>query len=79
MISTMTLADDALEALTKLGDTISLRYALQLLTPAGILARTRGSTGNVVSAEDVEEATSLFWDAGRSASTLKAANGAFIS
>lgn len=79
LISTMTLADDALEALTKLGDTISLRYALQLLTPAGILARTRGSTGNVVSAEDVEEATSLFWDAGRSASTLKAANGAFIS
>lgn len=79
LISTMTLADDALDELTKQGERVSLRYALQLLSPAGILARSRGSQGNVVSAEDVNEATSLFWDAGRSAGTLKEANGAFIS
>ncbi|GAM84607.1 hypothetical protein ANO11243_026030 [Dothideomycetidae sp. 11243] len=77
-LDTMTLADEALDALTKQGESVSLRYALQLLAPAGILARSRSSQGNVVSAEDVNEATSLFWDAGRSAGTLKEANGAFI-
>jgi RuvB-like protein 1 len=62
------LAEDALEELTKQGSEVSLRYALQLLAPSGILARARGSEGGVVSGQDVKEATELFWDAGRSAS-----------
>lgn len=74
----MNLADEALEELTRQGEKVSLRYALQLLAPAGILARSRASQGNVVSAEDVNESTNLFWDAGRSAGTLKRANGEFI-
>lgn len=64
---TATLADDALESLTEQGVGVSLRYALQLLAPAGILARARGSEGGVVARGDVEEARVLFWDAGRSA------------
>ncbi|TKX24154.1 RuvB-like helicase 2 [Elsinoe australis] len=78
LVSTMNLADEALEELTRQGEKVSLRYALQLLAPAGILARSRASQGNVVSAEDVNESTNLFWDAGRSAGTLKRANGEFI-
>ncbi|KAK5136056.1 RuvB ATP-dependent DNA helicase pontin [Meristemomyces frigidus] len=60
----------ALEALTAQGVQVSLRYALQLLAPAGILARARGSEGGVVGAGDVAEAVELFWDAGRSAGAM---------
>ncbi|CZT16710.1 probable RuvB-like helicase 1 [Ramularia collo-cygni] len=74
-----TLSPEALEELTTQGETVSLRYALQLLAPASILARARGSEGNVVSGEDVAEAKSLFWDAGRSAGQLRERAGEFIS
>ncbi|WPH05115.1 RuvB-like helicase 1 [Acrodontium crateriforme] len=66
-----TLAPDALEELTRQGTNVSLRYALQLLAPSAILARARGSEGNVITGADVNEATALFWDAGRSAAQLK--------
>ncbi|KXT10304.1 hypothetical protein AC579_1122 [Pseudocercospora musae] len=73
------LSPEALDELTRRGETISLRYALQLLAPASILARARGSSGNVISAADVQEATSLFWDASRSAGQLKERASEFIS
>lgn len=78
-MSTTTLADEALEALTSQGERVSLRYALQLLAPAAILARCRGST--TVAAEDIEESVDLFWDAGRSAGAFKDNSGfsGFIS
>lgn len=72
------LAPEALEALTAQGVKVSLRYALQLLAPAGILARARGSEGGVVSESDVQEAVGLFWDAGRSAEQFAGREG-FIS
>jgi len=70
LVANMTLAEDALEELTRQGERVSLRYSLQLLAPAAILARSRGSQG-VVAAEDVNEAVGLFWDAGRSAGVFK--------
>lgn len=73
------LSPEALEELTKRGATVSLRYALQLLAPASILARARGSEGNVISGADVLETTSLFWDAGRSAAGLRERAKDFIS
>lgn len=73
------LSPEALEELTVQGESVSLRYALQLLAPASILARARGSEGNVVSGEDVGEAKALFWDAGRSAGQLRERAGEFIS
>lgn len=75
------LSAEALEELTRQGEGVSLRYALQLLAPAGILARARGAEGAVISGEDVQEARSLFWDAGRSAGAFGGVNGAagFIS
>jgi len=78
LMITTTLTDEALDELTRQGEKVSLRYALQLLSPAAILARSRGSSGNVVQAEDVTEATDLFWDAGRSAATLKGQGSVFI-
>lgn len=73
------LAPDAVDELTKQGENVSLRYALQLLAPAGILARARGSEGGAVTGMDVQEAVGLFWDAGRSAGQLRERAGEFIS
>lgn len=73
------LSPEALDELTRQGETVSLRYALQLLAPAGILARARGSEGNVIGGGDVAEATGLFWDAKRSAGQLRERAGDFIS
>lgn len=77
-VATMTLAEDALEELTRQGEGVSLRYAIQLLAPAGILARCRGAEGNVVAGEDVREAVGLFLDAGRSAGVLKEGSGFIV-
>lgn len=73
------LQQEALEELTMLGESVSLRYALQLLSPASILARARGSEGGAIGVEDIREARALFWDAGRSAERFGAESGAFIS
>lgn len=78
LTSTATLADEALEELTRQGENVSLRYSLQLLAPARILARSRNSPDGLVALEDVKEASSLFWDAGRSVSMLKESANGFI-
>lgn len=52
------LSDDALELLTKIGSERSLRYAVQLMEPARIIAQRSGR--NKVTAEDVQEASKLF-------------------
>lgn len=64
------VAEDALEKLTDQGVNSSLRYALQLLTPASILARLAKRTE--ITVPDVEEtAGGLFMDARQSAQLLK--------
>jgi RuvB-like protein 1 (pontin 52) len=70
------LDDAALERLADRGAESSLRYALQLLAPAGILGRQRlgGDAGAGISGrvgvEDVGEMQELFWDARRSAALM---------
>ncbi len=54
------LSQDALEELTKLGSTHSLRYALQLLEPSRIIAESQGRIK--VEKQDVEAASKLFAD-----------------
>ncbi|KAI4738454.1 putative RuvB-like 2 protein [Aureobasidium sp. EXF-12298] len=71
LVQTTQLADESLDLLTKHGERVSLRYAIQLLAPSAILSRCRGSDNNMVTAQDVNEAVDLFWDAGRSASVLR--------
>jgi len=58
----------ALEVLADKGDATSLRFVLQLLTPASILARIAGR--NEVAVQDVGELTELFLDSKRSTGVL---------
>ena len=58
----------ALGALATVGETTSLRYVVQLLTPGKILAQTNGRSK--IAEEDVRETNQLFLDAKTSARML---------
>ena len=73
----ISIGEEALTAVANLGSEISLRYALQIITPASVLARVGGR--KEVNAADVEESRELFLDARRSATVLKNARvGEFV-
>lgn len=72
----LVVSDTALEKVAGKGKEVSLRYALQLLTPASILAKVNGRSQIEVS--DVEECTELFIDAKQSARIVGATDG-FVS
>ncbi|KAL8839787.1 MAG: hypothetical protein Q9170_001598 [Blastenia crenularia] len=59
------ITDAALDNVSEHGVKVSLRYALQLLTPASILARVNGR--KEIDVDDVGECEDLFIDARRSA------------
>ncbi|VDM97738.1 unnamed protein product [Thelazia callipaeda] len=63
------LDDEALSHLSKLGAETSLRYVVQLLTPAKLLAQVNHR--EVVTKEDVQECSELFIDAKTSAQMLR--------
>ncbi len=63
------LSDEALEKLVEIGDRHSLRYAVQLLTPASEVAKEEGR--ETVTPEDVEKVYGLFSDVSRSVEVLK--------
>lgn len=67
------LEADATVRLGEIGASTSLRYSVQLLTPARILAETQGRTR--VTVDDVDEINELFSDAKRSAIALAASDG----
>jgi RuvB-like protein 1 (pontin 52) len=67
------LEADATVRLGEIGAQTSLRYSVQLLTPARILAETQGRS--VVAVDDVDEINDLFSDAKRSALTLAQSDG----
>ncbi|KIW06238.1 RuvB-like helicase 1 [Verruconis gallopava] len=60
----LAITEDALQKVSEAGVRVSLRYALQLLAPAQVLARVGGR--GEVGVNDVEECESLFLDVGRS-------------
>ncbi|GAA6063535.1 hypothetical protein JCM10212_004241 [Sporobolomyces blumeae] len=64
----LSIQDEALEKLADDGVRTSLRYALQLLTPASILSKLQNRTE--ITLEDVGETDSLFLDARSSAMML---------
>lgn len=74
----LNITEPALDRVAEHGSKISLRYALQLLTPASILARVNGRPGGIDVA-DVAECEDLFIDAKRSANIVSQGNGNFIS
>ncbi|KAL1450136.1 hypothetical protein WDU94_002586 [Cyamophila willieti] len=62
------LDDEALVTLSEIGTRSTLRYVVQLLTPAALTAKTNGRSS--ISKEDVLEVSSLFLDAKSSAKIL---------
>lgn len=63
------MSEDALFVLTRIAAETSLRYAIQLITTAALVARKRKVTE--VGIEDVKKVYSLFLDEHRSAQFLK--------
>lgn len=70
------LQEAALQKVSEHGTKVSLRYALQLLTPSSILARSNGR--QEIIPDDVAECEDLFIDARRSAKVVEGSDG-FIS
>ena len=70
------LSDDALEALVKIASERSLRYAIQLMQPARIVAERKGR--KEVRAEDVEEVAKLFVDVSQSVEFAKKWESKFL-
>merc|ERR1712224_682109 len=70
------LDEDALANLGEIGSRTTLRYAVQMLTPAKILAATQGR--DVIEADDVEEVDELFFDAKASAKILAAGADGYL-
>ncbi|KAL7565132.1 hypothetical protein ACA910_021513 [Epithemia clementina (nom. ined.)] len=64
----LTVSEEALTTLSAIGERTSLRYAVQLLTPASIMAETVGRT--VIQVEDVKQVNGLFLDGKASAQML---------
>jgi len=64
---------DAMEYLSEVGSKTTLRYAVQLITPASVAAKINARS--VVTKADVEEVGSLFMDAKASAKMLSEAKG----
>jgi len=65
--------EEALVSMGEIGARTSLRYAVQLLTPSSIIAKTSGRDS--ISAVDVEEVDELFKDAKASARLLAKSEG----
>merc|ERR1712225_221957 len=71
------MEQEAIELLGEIGQNTSLRYVVQLMTPAAILAKTNGR--DKVTREDIEEIDQLFYDAKSSAKLLAANADKYIS
>ncbi|EAR97144.2 holliday junction ATP-dependent DNA helicase RuvB (macronuclear) [Tetrahymena thermophila SB210] len=71
------LSTEALSFLGQVGSSSSLRYAVQLLTPASVLAQTEGRTE--ITKEDIEVINKLFLDAKSSAKLLNEQAEKYIS
>jgi RuvB-like protein 1 (pontin 52) len=69
----LSITEAALDKIADHGSRISLRYALQLLTPSSILARVSGR--NQIDVVDVAECEDLFIDARRSAAIVNGETG----
>jgi RuvB-like protein 1 (pontin 52) len=71
----LNVSQPALDKVGELGEKVSLRYALQLLAPAQVLAKVNGREGDRIDIDDVTECEDLFLDARRSAQNLASVKG----
>jgi len=68
-IEGITMEQEALESIGELGTKTTLRYAVQCLTPAFLLAKINGKES--ITKDDVKEINELFYDAKASAKILQ--------
>merc|ERR1712070_37960 len=73
----LNIDEEALALLGEIGGNTSLRYVVQLLTPAAIMAKTAGR--EKITKDDIEEIDSLFYDAKSSAKILSENADKYIS
>ena len=71
------IEEDALAHMATIGTKTSLRYAVQMITPASVLAETLGKAK--VSKDEIEEIAYLFYDAKTSAAVLQEQADKYIS
>lgn len=69
--------EDSLAYLGEIGQQASLRHAIQLLSPASIVAKTNGR--DKICKADLEEVTSLYLDAKSSARLLQEQQERYIT
>jgi len=70
------VAEDALSKMSEIGGTTTLRYIVQMLTPAWVLARINGK--EIVGVDEVDEVNEMFLDAKTSAKILQEQDAAFL-
>ncbi|KAJ2007782.1 RuvB ATP-dependent DNA helicase pontin [Coemansia thaxteri] len=75
-IEGLRLSPDALDYASDVGVQSSLRYAIQLLTPANVMAQISGR--NEIQKIDMEETSELFFDAKKSVAIVQSASGALF-
>ena len=76
-IEGITVDEEAFAYLGEIGVRSTLRYAVQLLTPAKVLVNTNGK--DTITKEDIEEIDSLFYDAKASAKLLIEQQAGYLS
>ncbi|KIZ02513.1 RuvB-like 1 [Monoraphidium neglectum] len=73
----ITVDEESLAQLGSIGERTSLRHAVQLLTPASLMAQTNGR--DAITRGDLDEIDGLFHDAKSSARLLAAQADKYIS
>ncbi|KAI7881915.1 RuvB-like 1 [Lichtheimia hyalospora FSU 10163] len=72
----LTVDEEAVDNIAQTGVNTSLRYAVQLLTPASIMAQINGRDS--ITLDDIQEVDGLFFDAKKSAQLLVEQDSKFI-
>ena len=72
-LENVVVSQDGLSKLAQRGSETSLRYALQLLAPAGVLASAAGRSE--VTAVDIDECETLFFDSKKLLNVLEETSG----
>jgi len=72
----LAIEDSAMSALSTIGNTTTLRYAIQLLTPAYQNCKVNGRSH--ITKEDIDDVSKLFLDAKRSVKFMSEKNNKFM-
>lgn len=72
----ISISEESIKHLAEIGAESSLRYAIQLLTPASILCKINGR--DQIQPDDIDEVHGLFYDAKKSAQMLQVSKDKYI-